>query len=112
MKTVKQLNLEAGECAAIYWVRSAEDILKRGDEYTPAKLSDYTRSDFSNCLIPHHFWDRAAKECPRWFLSDRNFQAVKSHALTFAALMLKTLGPEKFPKTLAFFSPNRLSGTN
>ena len=107
MKTVKQLNLEAGECAAIYWVRSAEDILKRGDEYTHAKLSNYTRSEFSNCLLPDNFWDRAAKECPRWWLSERNFKVVKSHALTFAALMLRTLGPEKFPKTLAFFSSTK-----
>lgn len=102
-KSIKQLNQEAGELAAHYWLDASESILKGGRN--PAPLSHYSRHEFSNDLLPEYFHNEAHKANPRWWVSDKNFKHVRNSALLHAKLALTTsYGAEKWPLTLAHFS--------
>jgi hypothetical protein len=81
-KTVKQLNQEAGEFAAIVWLQSADKILFHGN--SPMKLSSYSRECFAINLIPEWFRDDAAKSRPCWGCSARNWRQIRQAALAHA----------------------------
>lgn len=104
MKTVKQLNQEAAEWIAHNWLKSSEQILASGR--TPGSLSfclenyDYVRLN----LIPDFFYAEAQKENPRWWVNERNFEAMKPIAIAHAKAILRLLGMKNYPLTLAHFT--------
>ena len=104
MKTVKQLNQEAAEWIAHNWLKGSEKILESGRQ--PASLTqcltdrDYTRLN----LIPEFFYANAQKENPRWWVNERNFEAIKPIAVSHAKSILRLLGMKNYPLTLAHFT--------
>lgn len=101
MKTIKQLNQEAGEAFAFAWLQGSEQIIKRGG--SPLPLTRFSRDD-ARLQIPEHFYEAAAKENKRWWLSGRNWQRVAAAAEISAKMTLKYIGAERYPLTLAHFT--------
>jgi hypothetical protein len=100
MKTIKQLNREAGEWIAFHWLRGAERILEGGR--TPAPLSDWTKVN-GRQWIPESVY----KANRRWWVSDKNWVRIHQIAILHAKNVLQHIGRERYPLTFAHFTIKR-----
>lgn len=104
-KTIAQLNQEAGEWVAYYFLKNSEQILKDGR--TPCPLSKWDKDYARINAIPDFFYAQAAKANSRWFVSDKNWPKIHAIAMRQAAQTLHYLGAKDYPLTLAHFTIRR-----
>lgn len=102
MKTIRQLNHEAGEEMAQTWLMKSENILAGGRN--PAPLTRYTKDDARLNLLPESFYETAQKENKRWWVSEKNWQQIARAAECHAKAVLVYIGAERYPLTLAHFT--------
>lgn len=102
MKTVQQLNREAGEHIAFNWLRMAEKTLAGGRN--PAPLTSYTKDEARINLVSEWFYDRAHAENKAWWVSDRNWKHISLAAVDHAKQVLMYIGATQYPLTLAHFT--------
>lgn len=101
-KTVKQLNKEAGDEMASTWLRACERML--ADSKSPMPLTAYDKSTARINLISEYFYADAAKANARWWVSDRNWPVIAAAAECYAKQVLRYIGAERYPLTLAHFT--------
>ena len=101
MNSIARLNQDAGTHAALSWLKGCESIISNG--HVPSKLSSYGVDDARRCLFHEYFYEQATAANRRWWLSDKNWEVIKKHAIYQATNQL-TFNGESFPKTLAHFS--------
>lgn len=101
MKSIARVNQDAGTHAALSWLKGCESIISNGN--VPSKLSSYDRHAARLSLFHEYFYEEATAANRRWWLSDKNWEIIKQHALDAALQQLRHNG-KSFPKTLAHFS--------
>lgn len=102
MKTIRRLNQEAGEEMASTWLRVCERMLTEGKN--PAPLTGYSKDQARLALISEFFYETAQKENRRWWVSEKNWKHIAESAERYARLVLRCIGAERYPLTLAHFT--------
>jgi len=108
MKTIKQLNHEAGEEIASSWLRACERIL--ADGRTPAPLTQYSKDEARLNLVSDRFYEIAQKENKNWWVSEKNWKHIALAAECYAKTVLRHIGAERYPLTLAHFTKGGVVG--
>ena len=105
MKTIRELNQEAGEWVAHNWLKAVRSILQHAQQdgvvMHPARLSSLQRGDLLNYL-PEFVREAAQKANPRWCVSDRNFPQIMQAAKMYAADLLRYL-PNEHSEAVSYF---------
>ena len=102
MKTIRQLNHEAGEEIASTWLRACERMLADGK--TPAPLTRYSKNDARLNLVSDRFYELAHKDNKHWWVSDKNWKHIAMSAECHAKAVLRYIGADRYPLTLAHFT--------
>jgi hypothetical protein len=74
------------------------------DGKTPAPLTHYSKDDARLNLVSERFYELAYKENKHWWVSDKNWKHIALAAECYAKQVLRYIGAERYPLTLAHFT--------